>query len=88
MSNVHYIYMAGMHGYLPNVCDVAGTLDDAVDSLAQIHELGRTRRERLKRERYLELHLYGEGILPDDGNEYCEITECTCDNPSIHSDSE
>ena len=79
---VHYIGMAGLHGYLPQTCDVYDSIKNAADSLAQTHELGRDRRRQLQRDCYLELN------LQRDGNEYCEITECECDSPEMHSDSD
>jgi hypothetical protein len=81
-KKTHYIGGAGLHGYLYQTCDVYDSVKDAAESLASIHELGVTRTARLKRDCYLELNLHR------DGNEYCEITECDCDNPSDHSDSE
>ena len=57
------------------------TLQQAVDYLAETHELGKRRRRQLKRDHYLELDLHR------DGNEYCEIQECDCDTPEVHCDS-
>jgi len=74
----HYIAMAGLHGYLPQLVELCETREEAVDALAQVHELGRDRRRALKRNGYLELN------LRRDGNEYAEIEECDCADPSIH----
>jgi hypothetical protein len=74
----HYIAMAGLHGCLPQYCTSCDTYNDAVETLADLHELGRSRRQELKRNGYLALD------ARQDGNEYCEIRECDCDNPSIH----
>ena len=91
MGKKHYIAMAGLHGYLPQYCDVFPEYDMAVDALASLHNLGRDRKRALKRDGYLELTLYRDEtkfpFIPGDGNEYCEIEECDCDDPSIHSDS-
>ena len=76
----HYIGMAGLRGCLPNYCVTHDTHDDAVMDLADTHELGRDRTRRLKRDSFLLLNLHR------DGNEYCEITECDCDDPGIHND--
>jgi len=81
MSKTHYIGMAGLHGCMPQACDVYDTYNDAAEGLAFIHELGRNRTRQLKRDGYLELDLHR------DGNEYCEIVECDCDTPEVHSDS-
>ena len=78
----HYIGMAGLHGYLPQTCDVYESQKDAAESLAQIHELGRNRTRQLARDGYLELN------CERDGNEYAEITECDCAEPHVHSNSE
>lgn len=89
----HFIGMAGLHGCIPNFCDVYATFDDAVESLCQVHDLGprsRFRRE-LKKFGYVELRLNDEKIggivLEGHGNEYAEIIECECDEPWVHSDS-
>ena len=76
----HFIGMAGLHGYLPQTCSSYDTYADAVDSMADTHELGKNRRSQLKRDGYLELNLHR------DGNEYIEITECECDTPEDHND--
>ncbi len=81
MSKVHFIAMAGLHGCLPQSCECYDTYATAVDSLVSLHELGRKRARILNRDGYLELN------LGRDGNEYCEIEECSCDSPEDHSDS-
>jgi hypothetical protein len=72
--------MAGLHGYFPQTCDVYDSHDDAAAGLADIHGLGKHRRATLRRDGYLELN------LRRDGNEYCEILECECDDPMCHSE--
>jgi hypothetical protein len=79
--NTHYIGMAGISGCIPSTCDVFETYDDAVDSLGSLHELGRKRSAQFRKNGYIELNLH------KDGNEYAEIVECDCDDPSQHSDS-
>lgn len=81
-TKVHFIGMAGLHGYLPQTCDVYESQAQAAESLALIHDLGKRRTAQLKRDGYLELNLHR------DGNEYAEIEECSCGDPSQHSDSE
>lgn len=77
----HYVYGSGEHGYLyDNGPQCAETLKDAVESLARTFNLGRTRKAQLKRGLYLELN------PRRDGADYCEITECDCDNPLDHQD--
>jgi hypothetical protein len=76
----HYIAMSGSHGCLPDSCNAYEYFDSAVNELADIFELGRTRKARLYAERTLELS-------PDDGAEYCEITECHCNRPWAHCDA-
>ena len=82
MSDKHFIGMAGLHGCLPQTCDVYDSIRDAADSLASIHDLGKRRTAMLRRDLYLELNLHR------DGNEYAEIEECNCGDPSRHSDSD
>lgn len=53
--------------------EVYETIQDAVDGLSQIFDLGRTRKARLKAYRYLDLN------PRRDGADYCEITECKCE---------
>lgn len=72
----HYHVFAGLHGYLPNFAETADNYPEAVDVLAELHELGRDRKRQLRREGHLELNLHR------DGNEYAEIEgpcndECT-----------
>lgn len=81
MANTHYIYGSGEHGCLyDNGPHYAETLKDAVESLAETFELGKGRKAELKRHHYLELNPRRDGAA------YCEITECTCDNPAEHQE--
>ena len=82
--------MSGMHGCLPDHCEVFETYADADADLVQLFELGRTREARLRKNSYLELTPSPIELADEEfsfGAEYCEITECTCDDPSVHSDS-
>jgi len=78
----HYIGMGGMHGYMPNFCDVYSTYKNCIEGIACIQDLGKNRKARLKRDGCLELN------LRRDGNEYVEIQECDCNEPWIHQDGE
>ena len=78
--NKHYIACAGLLGYMTNYCQYHESYDNAVEDLVVLHELGKNRARELKRDGYLELN------LQRDGNEYCEVIECECDNPEEHSD--
>ena len=74
LATKHFHYGSGEHGCLyDNGPHYAATLQDAVDSLAQTFDLGRTRRATLKRDYYLELN------ASRDGASYCEITACSDD---------
>ena len=77
----HYIAMAGLSGYLPNLCESHESYESAVGSLVSTHELGRKRAAILKRNGYIDLN------ISRDGNEYAEITDCECDTPEVHSDN-
>ena len=76
----HFIAVAGLHGYLPNFHATCDTYTNAMKVLADLHELGYGRLRKLKRDGYIELN------LRRDGNEYCEIVECNCNNPECHND--
>ena len=39
MAKEHYIAMAGLHGCLPASCHAHDEYEDAVESLADLHEL-------------------------------------------------
>lgn len=80
MGKIHYIAMAGLHGYLPQFCCSCETHEDAIDTLVDLHELSKLARRQLALNDYLEMNLHRQG------NEYCEITECHCDNPEQHND--
>jgi hypothetical protein len=79
-NNSHYVAMAGFHGCMPNVCESHDSYDDAVDSMASLHELGKKRTRELKKNGYIELNIH------KDGNEYAEITDCDCTDPDQHND--
>jgi len=76
----HYIAMSGQHGYLPDSCNAYETYQSAVDEMASLFSLGRTRKARLFADRILELK------PATDGAEYCEIVACQCTEPWSHCD--
>jgi len=76
----HWIAGAGLHGYLFNTCNSYDSYSDAVESIADLHDLGRHRHAELRRNRGIELN------LRRDGNEYIEITPCNCSTPEVHND--
>lgn len=81
----HYIAGSGMHGCLYDHCEVYDTLEDAVQGLASLFELGSIRASRLRQSCYLELTpTFSEEPF---GADYCEITVCGCKTPWVHSDS-
>ena len=77
----HWIGMAGLHGCLPNTCASYDTKRAAAEGLAALHDSPRGVLTSLLRDGYAELN------LKRDGNEYAEITACTCDTPSDHDDA-
>jgi hypothetical protein len=87
--SAHYIAMSGMHGCLPDHCEVFETRADAVTDLTSLFELGRIRETRLKENGYLELEVSLIEAAQGDcfGADYCEISACNCATPEIHSDS-
>jgi len=80
-SHSHYIIGNGEFGCLYDGCAVLRTLDAAVEYLADMFNLGRTRKADLKRQRYLSLN------SARDGASYCEITCCDCSEPWTHDDA-
>jgi hypothetical protein len=74
----HFVGMAGMHGCLPNYLTWNTSYNLVADDLASVHELSSRLRRELRRDAYLELNLHKFG------NEYCEIVECSCNNPQEH----
>lgn len=76
---MHYILMGGSYGCLPDYCAAYRAYADAVDGAADLYELGRDRRRTLKRVMYVDLG-------PPYGADYCEIVECDCDEPWVHSE--
>jgi hypothetical protein len=77
----HYIGTSGLHGCLPQFCSSYDRKEDAVTDLSLLHELGKNRTSKLKKNLYLELN------LKRDGSDYCEIVECDCSNPENHNDN-
>lgn len=69
----HYIAGSGEYGCLYDQFSAYESLRDAVEGLAQIFDLGRTRKAKLKVYRYLNMN------QRQDGADYCEITECKCE---------
>lgn len=81
MKKTHYIAMAGLKGYLPNYCQAHNTRKEAVDDLCEMHELTLPRIKELRKYGYVDLNIHKHG------NEYAEVTECSCDNPEQHNDN-
>lgn len=79
-KHTHYIAMSGSHGCLPDSCNAYETYDTAINELADLFNLGRTRKARLFADRYLEL-------TGNDGADYCSIDSCQCDKPWEHCDA-
>jgi hypothetical protein len=59
---------------------VHDTPDDAVSYLAELFELGRVGRARLRRDRFLQMR------GPVDGASYVEIIKCDCADRDQHED--
>ena len=77
----HYIAMAGLCGYLPNYTSGPHQYKgQAAGDLASLHDMSERAYKRLRRDMYIELDLAKQG------NEYCEIVECECDDPDCHAE--
>ena len=72
----HWIGMAGLRGFMPNLCGAYETKRGAAEALADTHE--RRIKTALIRHGFVELD------LKRDGNEYAEIVACSCDRPQDH----
>jgi len=72
--------MGGLHGYLPQFCYSAESIDDCIDIANNIHDdLFQYQIKDLRKYQYTELNLRKQG------NEYIEITQCDCDKPEQHN---
>lgn len=77
-SMKHYIAMYGLSGgYIPNTVEVFDNEKHAIDFLVDCYELDDNQHDELER----------SWICEVDEHSYCEIEQCDCDNPLIHSDS-
>lgn len=77
----HFIAGNGSYGCLYDSCEVFETKTAAVDHLVTVFDLGSKRKEKLRKNEYIDLG-------PEFGADYAEITVCNCDEPKIHSDSD
>ena len=75
----HYIAMSGLHGYLPQFCCAVDSRKEAVDTLADLHELSTRQVKELRRTGSVELK-------QEQGAEYCEWSLCSCWTPEVHND--
>jgi len=80
----HYIAIAGPYGCLPNHCQGHRSRGEAILSLIDLHDLP----ERGTKSIQLKVDGYTDLDLATQGNEYAEVTECTCDEPWVHSDTD
>lgn len=75
----HWIAMSGMRGYLPDFCCACDTLEEAVDTLGELHELTIPQRKSLRRVGLVDLHeSQGGGIV--------EVMDCECEDMEVHND--
>jgi len=79
LPKTHYVVTAGLCGYLPNYLGSCESYDDAVNDLADLHEMTDEQIAELREFGYVDLDLH------EQGNEYAEITSCDCDNPDDHN---
>ena len=77
---MHYIACGGLHGCICTHSQAYDDYSDAVNDLANTYDLQKAEVERLAEEGYIYLS------LQRDGNEYCEIIECDCEDPTTHDD--
>lgn len=80
MNKPHYIAGSGSYGCLYDCCTVHDSAHDARAELAQ-------RFERASLPRALRQNGDFADLPAGAGADYCEVVECTCDNPSQHEDA-
>jgi hypothetical protein len=73
----HFIAMSGSVGCLPDYCDVFQRQEEAVGTLADIHELSHRDKNILRSNGYVDVAV---------GADYAQVLECNCDAPQIHSE--
>lgn len=74
----HYIAQSGSHSCLPDFCDVFQRREEAVNTLASLHELSGTQKRVLRQDGIVRLTF---------GADYAQVTACECGHPQLHSDS-
>jgi hypothetical protein len=79
MDMKHYVVMSGIRGCTPQACEVYATVSEAVEAMAELHELGPDQVDELAR-------TYCVDLTPDQGAEYAEVVPCACVTPWVHSD--
>ena len=77
----HYVAKSGLYGYLPNVCEVYANATEAIEAMAELHDLTPDQVDELAR-------TYLVDLAPDQGAEYVEVVPCVCATPWVHSDTE
>lgn len=81
----HYIAMSGMRGCLPDYCCSLESVEDAVESLAELFGDSLTEEQEQAFRRELSHGRFHEFADPAEaGAQYAEITECDCPNPEDH----
>lgn len=72
----HWIAMSGvMVGCLPEFCEPFQKRKEAVDTLADLHEMSHSQHRTLRKEGVVGL-----------GMGYAEVVECNCKTPGVHTE--
>src|SRR5262245_4643830 len=80
-ERTHYIAMGGTYGCLPDNCSALEKMSAAVETLTNIYELSQRQQRDLRKFGY-------SNLKHDQGGDYCEISECQCREPWVHSDQD
>jgi hypothetical protein len=75
---MHWIYMAGLRGCLPDLCGVSDNREDAVGEVSEIMDLSPAQENELR-----ENGLVDWGIQY--GPDYVSVTPCNCSTPEVHN---
>lgn len=85
----HWIYQAGMHGYLPETSQSFSSLENALDEADSQYELNEEAMEELRNTGMVDIDETNSscGVSAEHSLWYISIEKCTCSNPEEHSDN-
>jgi hypothetical protein len=78
MAKAHYLAMSGSPGFIPDCCEMFDSREEAVSDLVKFLELTAEQENRLRAWDFTTCD-------PMQGAGYCQVLECECATPEIHS---